>query len=124
MVATCYTPRPSGGSQIYSATVARAKVLAIHGIKRHPESAGAPQRLEDLMRQASPLGTSARLQLDRAFDDLFRQFFVAFSRAQDILLLVGVRPTFPGGQVSNIATGWDRQEVCHWSGNNLPFIEI
>lgn len=95
-----------------------------HRFKRHPESAGAPQRLEDLMRQASPLGTSARPQLDRAFDDLFRQFFVAFSRAEDVLLLVGVRPTFPGGRVLNVATGWDRLGVCHWAGKNLPFVEI
>ena len=92
--------------------------------KRHPQSAGTPQRLEDLMRQASPLGNSSRPQLDRAFDDLFRQFFVAFSRAQDVLLLVGVRPTFPGGVVANVATGWDRHERCHWTGNNLPFLEI
>ena len=62
--------------------------------------------------------------VDRAFDDLFRQFFVAFSRAQDVLLLVGVRPTFPGGVVANVATGWDRHEHCHWTGNNLPFLEI
>ena len=51
-------------------------------------------------------------------------FLLHFSRAQDVLLLVGVHPTFPGGVVANVATGWDRHEHCHWTGNNLPFLEI
>ena len=73
---------------------------------------------------ALPLGVAKRSQLDRAFDDLYRQFFVAFSRAENVLLLVGVRPTFPGNNVPNVATGWDRNEVCHWEGKNLPFVQI
>ena len=80
--------------------------------------------MEDLLRRYSPLGAETRSQVDRAFDDLFRQFFVAFSRSQEVLLLVGLRPTFPGGAVHNVATGWDRGGVCHWRGANLPFVEI
>jgi DNA helicase-2/ATP-dependent DNA helicase PcrA len=76
--------------------------------------------MEDLLRPFSPLGVPVRSQVDRAFDDLYRQFFVAFSRPQDVLLLVGVTPTRPGGRVPNVATGWDRTGICHWA-SNAPF---
>lgn len=95
-----------------------------HRFKRHPISGGPAHRLEDELRRASPLGVAKRSQLDRAFDDLYRQFFVAFSRAENVLLLVGVRSTFPGNNVPNVATGWDRNETCHWEGKNLPFAQI
>jgi DNA helicase-2/ATP-dependent DNA helicase PcrA len=92
--------------------------------KRFPNDGSPSQRMEDLLRPHSPLGAPARTQVDRAFDDLYRQFFVAFSRPQDVLLLVGVRPTFPGGRVENIATGWDRSGTCHWAAPNTPLVEI
>lgn len=92
--------------------------------KRMPEDGGPPHRLEDLLRPYSPLGVPARSQRDRAFDDLYRQYFVAFSRAQDILLLVGVNATAPGGRVPNIATGWDRLGACHWAGTAMPLFAI
>lgn len=91
--------------------------------KRMPTAGGPPHRMEDLLRPHSPLGVPARSPRDRAFDDLYRQFFVAFSRPQDVLLLVGVTPTQPGGRVPNVATGWDRTGVCRWAGN-LPFTMI
>jgi DNA helicase-2/ATP-dependent DNA helicase PcrA len=91
--------------------------------KRMPASGGPPHRMEDLLRSHSPLGVPARSQVNRAFDDLYRQFFVAFSRPQDVLLLVGVTPTRPGGRVPNVATGWDRNGVCHWAAK-LPFVMI
>ena len=58
--------------------------------KRMPNKGATPHLLEDLLRPYSPSlsGTLSRDQVDRAFDDLFRQYFVAFSRAQDVLLLV------------------------------------
>ena len=33
---------------------------------------------------------------DMAFDDLTRLYFVAFSRAKDVLLLVGLNPNIDG----------------------------
>ncbi len=71
--------------------------LRAPSFKRHPTSGSTAHRMEDLPRPHSPLGVPARSQVDRAFDDLYRQFFVAFSRPQDVLLLVGVTPTQPGG---------------------------
>jgi DNA helicase-2/ATP-dependent DNA helicase PcrA len=99
------------------------KDLRAPAFKRMPASGGPPHRMEDLLRPHSPLGVPTRTQVDRAFDDLYRQFFVAFSRPQDILLLVGVSPTLPGGRVPNVATGWDRNDVCHWDPNR-PFVMI
>lgn len=97
---------------------------AAQRFKRFPDDGGPPHRMEDLLRQHSSLGADARTQRDRAFDDLYRQFFVAFSRPQNVLLLVGVDPTLPGGRVSNVATGWDRSDACHWVGQNMPFVRI
>jgi len=99
------------------------KDLRAPSFKRMPASGGPPHRMEDLLRPLSPLGVPTRTQIDRAFDDLYRQFFVAFSRPQDVLLLVGVSPTLPGGRVPNVATGWDRTGVCHWDPNR-PFVMI
>jgi DNA helicase-2/ATP-dependent DNA helicase PcrA len=92
--------------------------------KRYPDDGGPPHRLEDLLRPHSPLGVPTRSQVDRAFDDLYRQFFVALSRPQDVLLLVGVDPTAPGGRVPNVATGWDRTGACIWAPPGTPFTMI
>lgn len=96
-----------------------------HAFKRFPADAGGPHRIEDLLRPFSELAgqTGARPGRDRAFDDLFRQFFVAYSRPQEALLLVGLRTTFPGGRVANVATGWNRAGTCLWDGA-IPFVEI
>ena len=100
------------------------KDLRAPAFKRHPVDGSPAHRLEDLLRAYSPLGVPARSQVDRAFDDLYRQFFVAFSRPQDVLLLVGVTPTAPGGRVPNVATGWDRDGVGRWAGPNNPITMI
>lgn len=92
--------------------------------KRFPDDGGTPHRMEDMLRNHSSLGPPKRMQRDRAFDDLYRQFFVAFSRSQNVLVLVGVDPTAPGGKVVNVATGSDRIGNCHWAGANLPFVKI
>lgn len=93
-----------------------------HAFKRFPGKPGPPHNLEDLMRPHSPLVSLKRDGTDRAFDDLYRQYFVAFSRPQDVLLLVGLNATKPGGGVENVATGYDRTGVNHWQP--LPFVEI
>lgn len=49
----------------------------------------------------SPTG---REELDPIFDDLIRKYFVAFSRAQDVLILVGLDEL----GVPNMGTGYDR----------------
>lgn len=96
---------------------------ANHAFKRFPGTPGKSCTLEDNMRKFSKLGKSGRNALDRAFDDLIRQYFVAFSRPQGLLLLVGLNSLKDGyffnnavRYVPNIATGWDRDGEWHWRG--------
>jgi DNA helicase-2/ATP-dependent DNA helicase PcrA len=86
-----------------------------NAFKRFPSDGGAPHITEDIFRRYSPLGTPARNQIDRAFDDLYRQYFVAFSRPQEVLLLVGLDGVCPANSIESVATGWDRTGNCHWS---------
>ena len=95
----------------------------MNAFKRFPNSPGMPHNLEDLMRPHSRLKKPSRDGTDRAFDDLYRQFFVAFSRPQDVLLLVGLSGSHPTGGIPNVATGWDRNKFNHWKAK-LPFLEI
>jgi len=90
-----------------------------HAFKRHPTQPGPPHQLEDLMRPHSPLAKLARSGVDRAFDDLYRQFFVAFSRPQDVLVLVGLSGCLPKGGVKNVAMGYDRKGKNRWAAR-LP----
>ena len=96
---------------------------AAHRFKRFPNKGGTPQAMEDLLRPHTDLNAPNRSDTNRSFDDLYRQFFVAYSRPQEVLLLVGLQPTAPGGSVPNIATGWVRTGTCLWH-NNSRFIQI
>ena len=96
---------------------------ANHAFKRFPGTPGKSCTLEDNMRKFSKLGKPRRNALDRAFDDIIRQYFVAFSRPQGLLLLVGLNSLKDGyffnnavRYVPNIATGWDRNGEWHWKG--------
>ena len=100
--------------------------------KRFPTDGGKSCNMEDQLRQHSEMGKPSRLAVDRAFDDLIRQFFVAYSRSKDVLLLVGLNSTKDGynlksGQqreIPNIATGWDRFETWHWGKELKNLIHI
>lgn len=91
--------------------------------KRFPTAGGQPERMEDVFRSYSTLGAPARSALDRSFDDLYRQFFVAYSRPQDVLVLVGLTAALPSGKIPNVAMGWDRQGTSTWDGAE-PFLHI
>lgn len=82
---------------------------------RFPENGDVTHRLEDDLRQFSDqLGVPGRNELDRAFDDLIRLYYVAYSRAQDVLLLTGLNSTRTNTRIRNIAAGWDRSGTWHW----------
>ncbi|AEG17842.1 ATP-dependent helicase [Methanobacterium paludis] len=94
-----------------------------NAFKRFPEEGGKSCNLEDELRACSPLESPNRSGQDRAFDDLIRQYFVAFSRPQDVLLLVGINPVKGGyetkhdhHEIPNVATGWSRDGSWHWPG--------
>jgi DNA helicase-2/ATP-dependent DNA helicase PcrA len=83
--------------------------------KRFPSDGGPPHRMEDIMRAHSALGEESRSQADRAFDDLLRQYFVAYSRPQEVLLLVGLDKGSPTGNIPNVAAGWTRDGISRWA---------
>lgn len=100
--------------------------------KRFPTDGDKSCNMEDQLRQYSEMGIPSRLAMDRAFDDLIRKYFVAYSRSKDVLLLVGLNSTKDGyhlksGQqreIPNIATGWDRSETWHWDKELKNLIHI
>jgi DNA helicase II / ATP-dependent DNA helicase PcrA len=92
---------------------------------RYPLDGNDAHKLEDELRPHSrTLRAPARPALDRAFDDLIRTYFVAFSRAQDVLLLVGNSRllTDTPSPIPNVATGWDRDGAWGW-GVGLPNLQ-
>jgi DNA helicase II / ATP-dependent DNA helicase PcrA len=87
---------------------------------RFPDSAGDVHITEDEIANFSPVGQARqqRTVIDRAFDDLRRQFYVAKSRPQNVLLLVGLTSQLrPRNPVPSVATG-DIQQ----GGRNYNFI--
>ena len=84
---------------------------------RFPKKPPKNITIEDTIRQYSELGESERSEKDRSFDDLTRLYFVAFSRAESVLLLVGLNSSIEGYtrkkdhfNIPNIALGWSRDE--------------
>ena len=81
---------------------------------RFPTAPDSVHKMEAFFRPYSNIGLPNRSGLDRAFDDLVRNYFVAFSRAQDVLILAGHtkseqrahrRKRDPG---RHVGTGWIR----------------
>ncbi len=81
--------------------------------KRFPEKVGSTSALEDFILNYSPLGKSSVKPIDRDFNDLYRDYFVAYSRPQDCLVLVGLSASI-NGKVKNVATGWTRDSNNEW----------
>jgi DNA helicase-2/ATP-dependent DNA helicase PcrA len=81
---------------------------------RFPSKGDLPHTLEDRMRASPP----QRSAVDRAFDDLYRLYYVAFSRARDVLILAGLSRDVP-----NIARGWRRTGSNPWH-NSEPWLAI
>ena len=84
---------------------------------RFPKDADSSSIIQDRIRKYSALSNNNRDSKDMAFDDLTRLYFVAFSRAKDVLLLVGLNPNIDGYKqnekqmkIPNVALGWNRDE--------------
>jgi DNA helicase-2/ATP-dependent DNA helicase PcrA len=95
-----------------------ADLRSFKDFKRYPSRPAPAHLAEDVLRPFSLMGAPARPALERAFDDLVRQFFVAYSRPQDVLVLAGVdRCIQARDAVENVATGWVRPSrggACAW----------
>lgn len=68
----------------------------------------------------SPL-RSGRTPMDRSFDDLVRLYYVAYSRPQSVLMLIGDERCLTYGRgakmtgvIPNIALGWNRDGTWPW----------
>ena len=83
---------------------------------RYPENGNTTHHIENSLSPHSQIG-SLRLQrteLQRAFDDLRRLYFVANTRAQDVLLLVGLNKTIANNNIKLIQSGYISQDnICH-----------
>lgn len=83
---------------------------------RYPESGNTTHHVENSLSPYSQIGALRlqRTELQRAFDDLRRLYFVAHTRAQDVLLLVGLNTTIANNNIRLIQSGYISQDsVCH-----------
>jgi DNA helicase-2/ATP-dependent DNA helicase PcrA len=101
---------------------------------RYPSKLSNVSCLEDDLAAFTAVGPAriARAALDRTFDDLIRLYYVAYSRPQTALLLVGSEKTIAtGSTVKTVASGWRRDGSWAWNdpsgprntfANNLPLV--
>ena len=94
--------------------------------RRFPDSSSSVQNVEDDFAPFCQIGPLRRTRtgLRRSFDDLVRLYYVAYSRPQCVLMLVGVdsclRYQTP---IRHVATGWASAGTWSWRrhvGNPLP----
>lgn len=85
---------------------------------------GDPYTLEDQLRPLSKgLKKPRRSATDRAFDDLIRTFYVAFTRAQHVLVLFGLGSRDDGpNPIPNVATGWTRDGRDRFSDLGITLV--
>lgn len=84
-----------------------------------------PYSLEQDVRRFSPLAgaTGARSERDRACDDIVRNHFVAASRAQDLMILVGLGDhAGPRSDLRNLAVGCRRDGSDGWNSLNVTLL--
>ena len=98
---------------------------------RYPNHPDTPHVLEDAFRPFSNINLPNRSGRDRAFDDLVRNYFVAFSRAQDVLVLAGhnysYHPKPAGTKACHVGSGWIRPSGAAqnlWPWENQPMLTL
>lgn len=90
--------------------------------RRFPKNPSNVVLLEDDVEPHLPVPLrGTRAPLDRAFDDLIRLYYVAYSRPQSVLMLIGCESclkygTGPNltGAIPNVALGWQRDNTWPW----------
>ena len=101
--------------------------------KRFPEEPSSVQNLEDDLAPYCEIGNLRmnRGALPRTFDDLIRLYYVAYSRPQSILLLVGLDSCLRyNTPIKHVAMGWRSNGEWDWKSpvsgkkpaqaNNIP----
>jgi DNA helicase II / ATP-dependent DNA helicase PcrA len=105
--------------------------------RRFPDQPSPVTLLEDDLARYTPIGAlrTARSAIQRSFEDLIRLYYVAFSRPQNVLLLVGCLPCLRyNTTIPHIATFWRRNLNWPWRtavtgrppsmANNIPITLI
>jgi DNA helicase II / ATP-dependent DNA helicase PcrA len=106
--------------------------------RRFPDAPSSVAVLEDELAECTPIGPlrTARTALQRSFEDLIRLYYVAYSRPQSVLMLVGCRHCLRyNTTIPHVATSWRRDGMWSWRrlpGNgrppsiadNIPFIPL
>jgi DNA helicase-2/ATP-dependent DNA helicase PcrA len=96
---------------------------AKQAFRRFPREASAQAKMEDDLAPFTPIGglRTQRSALDRTFDDLMRLYYVAYSRPQHLLLLVGTVGCIQyASKISNVAAMWRRDGSWSWRKDNPP----
>jgi DNA helicase II / ATP-dependent DNA helicase PcrA len=85
--------------------------------KRFPDEASNVARMEDDLQAYAEVGAlrTQRSSLDRTFEDLIRLYYVAYSRPQTALLLVGHTNMLKyATSIQNVATFWRQAGSWPW----------
>ena len=85
--------------------------------RRFPENPTSTQHLEDDLAPYCNIGflRTARATLARSFDDLVRLYYVAYSRPQSLLMLVGIdRCLRHTTTIRHVATAWRSDGTWAW----------
>jgi DNA helicase-2/ATP-dependent DNA helicase PcrA len=94
--------------------------------RRFPDFPSSVALMEDDLAPMTPIGPlrTQREAIQRSFEDLIRLYYVAYSRPQSILLLVGCRKSLRyNTKTKNVATFWRRDGTWPWkkpSGGGRP----
>lgn len=102
--------------------------------RRFPEDPSNVAEMEDDLAAHCAIGPlrMVRNAMERTFDDLVRLYYVAYSRAQSVLMLVGLDPCLRyQATVRHVAMGWRRDGTWSWRtpvggrapalADNIPF---
>lgn len=106
--------------------------------RRFPDEESSVVRLEDDLASVTPVGPARqrRSGMQRTFEDLIRLYYVAYSRPQSLLMLVGCEQGLSfRSTIRNVAKAWRRDESWAWVSNpglrpvpvfadRLPFTRI
>ena len=92
--------------------------------KRFPDEPSNVARMEDDLQDFAEVGAlrTRRSSLDRTFEDLIRLYYVAYSRPQTALLLVGHTNQLKySSTIQNVATFWRQAGTWPWQqGTPVP----
>ena len=85
--------------------------------RRFPERPTSVQVVEDELAPFCEVGPlrQTRTALRRTFDDLVRLYYVAYSRPESVLMLVGLTPCMRySATIRHVATGWRSDGIWSW----------